>query len=473
MKRYRSLIAAGAVLLLAGVAVLVLSLNPAPPEQDKDTEPDYKSQVLDLSADDIDHITVTADNGEAFTLFTEQADDETVYRVAGAPEEHTFKDTLFSSLFAQAAQFNTLKLIDDAPQELSVYGLAAPLTRVELFMKDGSRHIIEIGHQSPVGDGYFAKLSGAGSVYLISEATAEIFSAQLISYRTGEIFPVYTTPDEEIVLLAIRRGGKIPELEFRRLAEGDERPLWLPESTYETVTPSAFPSTSHEALKGKILTPLNAVGSCAVVEDHPKDLEKYGLSDPRVIIIEDVLPSVHRLLVGKEDGEGNTYVMKEGLDTVFSVSTSKLSFMDTDYFSILPKVFWSADISKITRLELSSDAGVHVLELETGGDSTLTRALLDGSDISETNAKTLVSRLGNINVPGLLPENASPQAAAAYTLKVTFSAGETATFQFCLFNERQCSVLHDGMDTGLYVLKKDIDSALSAISDIKAGKSIG
>ena len=81
------------------------------------------------------------------------------------------------SLLYTLSSFQAEKKVEDAPEDVSKYGLDNPLYSVLVRLKDKTEHEILIGMENQLAQGYYVQIKGKKPVYIVSSASLEsIFS---------------------------------------------------------------------------------------------------------------------------------------------------------------------------------------------------------------------------------------------------------------------------------------------------------
>ena len=65
--------------------------------------------------------------------------------------------------------------MEEKPSDLAAFGLTTPKEKIVITKKDGKSQTLDVGDDSPVGSGVFAKLEGGSQVYVIPSYTKSNF----------------------------------------------------------------------------------------------------------------------------------------------------------------------------------------------------------------------------------------------------------------------------------------------------------
>ena len=153
MRLYRNAIILIIIVALLGGAYYFISKNKPEEEDTVDV-----IVLTDISADDIETVTFK-NSGNTFVMGIE--DDKWILI---SPDDIISDSSVVSSMAEVARSISADKLVEENAEDLSVYGLHNPVS-VEIKLKDGTTTILEVGDETPVGTGYYARLAGESTVY--------------------------------------------------------------------------------------------------------------------------------------------------------------------------------------------------------------------------------------------------------------------------------------------------------------------
>jgi hypothetical protein len=109
--------------------------------------------------------------------------------VVSEPEGGTVDPALADTLASQIAALRTLTSMN--PQDdLSVYGLSAPVYIIQLVLNGGEKHIIYVGDEAPTGTAYYVQLNGSAP-----KAVAKYDLDAVLDFLTNP--PLLPTPAPE------------------------------------------------------------------------------------------------------------------------------------------------------------------------------------------------------------------------------------------------------------------------------------
>ena len=154
-----------------------------------------------------------------------------------------------------------------------------------------------------------------------------------------------------------------------------------------------FTSRADEGEVSGITTNLASLEIQRVVEDQPKDLEPYGLAEPRMQLAFKAEGSdkERRLLIGNRTPTGgDLYAKRDGEPRVFLIPSYLDTTFDRKPFDLRDKAILRFDRDKVDRLEIARDSA-RVEAVKEGLDWLLTHPVKVRADYSTV--ESLVSRL--------------------------------------------------------------------------------
>lgn len=461
MKRALPLLLALVVVVALLGTMYALKTAPAPeaPAPTATPAPVVTLQVL-VDQEASPAVEVTLETGGEATTYVYDAQQQ-LYKAKGYDDRLPFDQVALGNLFGSCSRLVSRKVVDEQPQDLSTYGLDNPTAIITAKYGDGASHVIRLGAASPLEDGYFGQLDDSPSVQLLLGYDADLFTQKLFDFRTYSLFHPLGDDAEEYALtvreLAFDLGGE-GELAFHRGPDGagDVPP------TIEITRPVEVLGDEY-AFYQKVITPLFSLKNARLqlVEDLPQDLARYGLDVPNTLWLKDDGGST-RLLIGSENEEGRTYLMREDVPAVLSVKSSALSFLKLDYSVVMDRLVWLFNIAEANTLTVELNGNRQVLEIVDKGAAFR----LNGADIAADLGRALYRSAISLQYDDRTEESALDTPPVC-TLTFAMHNGDTHTLSLHALNERHLEVVRDGESTGFYVNKsalEQISAALDALN---------
>jgi hypothetical protein len=169
-----------------------------------------------------------------------------------------------------------------------------------------------------------------------------------------------------------------------------------------------FTSRADEGEVSGITTNLASLEIQRVVDEQPKDLEPYGLDEPRMQLVFKTEGSdkERRLLVGNRTPTGgDLYAKRDTESRVFLIPSYLDTTFDRKPFDLRDKAILRFDRDKVDRLEIARDSG-RVEAVKEGLDWLLTYPVKVRADYSTV--ESVVSRLHSAQMKNVVTEEATP-----------------------------------------------------------------
>ena len=170
-----------------------------------------------------------------------------------------------------------------------------------------------------------------------------------------------------------------------------------------------FTSRADEGEVSGITTNLASLEIQRVVEEQPKDLEPYGLAEPRMQLAfrTEGSDKERRLLVGNRTPTGgDLYAKRDAEPRVFLIPSYLDTTFDRKPFDLRDKAILRFDRDKVDRLEIARDSG-RLEAVKEGLDWLLTHPVKVRADYSTL--ESVVSRLHSAQMKTVVTEEATPE----------------------------------------------------------------
>ena len=330
MRGLRSTIAL--IVVLGGLAAYIYFVTwKQAPEESFRAEKVFAS----LQGDKIDELRVKSSAGETTTLKKASGGWLVEEPVKAAADE-----TTASGITSNLASVEVVRVVDENPADLKVYGLATP--RVEIAFKaagDKEYQQLQIGDKAPTGGNTFAKLGNAKRVFLIGAYPEGEFDKSTFDLRDKTVVKF---DRDKVDGVEVRNGGTTTiELSKR---DGDWR-ITKPISALADFG-------SVEGLIGRLQTA--QMKSIVTIDPTTADLKKYSLDKADRTITVGIGSAHATLLFGDRADDAAVYARDASKPMVVTVETSLADdlvkgtddYRRKDIFTFRP---YNADHLEITR----------------------------------------------------------------------------------------------------------------------------
>ena len=157
-----------------------------------------------------------------------------------------------------------------------------------------------------------------------------------------------------------------------------------------------------------ITTNLASLEVGAVVDQNPKDVQQYGLAQPRIEVAfkTGANDKERRLLIGEKTAMGgDLYAKRDNEPRVFLISGYLETTFDRKPFDLRDKSVLKFERDKVDRIEIVRDAG-RVEAVKSGLDWVLTSPVKARADYSAV--ESLITRLQSAQMKSVAADSASP-----------------------------------------------------------------
>jgi hypothetical protein len=235
---------------------------------------------------------------------------------------------------------NTLKnakhsrVVDEAPTDLSSFGLKDPKLTLTLGLKEKNNTSILLGEDSPIGSSLYIKLSDKPAVLLSSVARKDLTKS------------LYDLRDKTILGFSKGSITKI-NVERENIKMGFEKKEnnWIVKS-------GELNSKGESSEVINLLSSIDVGKIKSFEEEDPKDLALFGLDKPeiKITLSEKDDAKSHVLLIGSIKGDTH-YAKTEGSKNVFALETALVAKFPKDPLDFLSKKLFDFAKENVTGFE--------------------------------------------------------------------------------------------------------------------------
>lgn len=359
-----------AVLLLALLAVTVLTGQREKKQQEASEKENAEAIVLSLSEKEIQSISFMGENGE---IRMEQKDNVWVNAVDGHPLEGSRIKLLTGDLAALRAE-RKLEHMED----LSEFGLDQPTQTINVTMQDGTGIQLLVGAKNTTTKQlYFQLAEDKKTVYLTNTALDSHFSGRVQDFAAYEEFP-YIEP------------SSMREFDVQK-AENSYVLTMTGDDKCSVTGDDGVTQLANLTTLGVVQNNISYISWARHMEYDCKDMAAYGLEEPRCTLkITYEAGGEKKLLavyIGDQDENDNYYVR---LDDSTAVNTVREEYL-MDLVENQATSYWSltysfVSISDLKKLTVTAEGENHTLEYfrEEKEDGTDTEQwLFDGREVEK------------------------------------------------------------------------------------------
>ena len=244
------------------------------------------------------------------------------------------------------ASIVTNRLVEEAPADISIYGLDEPLSQTIVTDSDGNKAVYYLGDLTPSGDSYYIMEEGDPNVYSVSSYTANYLRISLNDIRQKMLFPNFDPSGLTQMRIENTEGSIViqvkPEIVPSYLAS--------PYSRYIVTSPYLLPRGVNSEVFGPFLEAFKDLSISDFIDDDPPSLEPYGLDRPTGISLEAGGGSISLLLGNQINGK--RYAKLPDAPGVFTIIGMEDLF-NAKPFSLIDKFILLMNIDAVEHISVT------------------------------------------------------------------------------------------------------------------------
>lgn len=386
--------------ILAGL-LIVLKITAPEEEPESDTEDAVQtSLVYDKNPHDISKLEISNEHGTYEVVRAGGGDDAvwTIVELANLP----MSSANMGNLLENAASVTAQQTVVESAEDLSIYGLAEPLSTVTATFSDSGNTVkkLLIGNLTPNGNMHYAMVEGDSKVYTILNSKLNCFLENKYYVLNKIIYTARSAADENdttdytrINKITIKR----PDIDYDFVIEYDVRldddSIMIANSSSYVVTSPVFrelnPETSATVMDGIFGLTASDFG---ILNPNEEDFAACGITEPAAEVLFEINggDTVH-LTIGNEcfDEDGaklGRYVYVDGAAIIYIFDESSLPWLNVTPLDITTTMFTSNYIYDVNSIDISG--GINMSFTMTGGADDFA-VKLDGNDADADEFKNL------------------------------------------------------------------------------------
>ena len=260
-------------------------------------------------------------------------------------------------------------LIDENPEDISIFGFDNPLAHILVGDSDGNTEEFILGIMNPARTAYYVMLKGQPEVYTMSVYTAETINFNIDSIRDRELLRNFEPEYFIDYLVEYRPGDTFYEkgkIEITRRL--NENPYISSYTQFDMLSPYNRTYGADGNRLWEVLESLLYTEIVDFIEDAPASLVPYGLDRPGRILVNSAQGS-YELLYGRKEGYLH-YAKFPDSNSVFTVSGLD-SIIDASPFSLMDKFILIHMIDDIDRFTVTTEGRSLTGTIQGTGDDVI------------------------------------------------------------------------------------------------------
>lgn len=390
-----------AVVILGGAAAVLLLTAPEKEEEETKEDETTSQLIYDKNPDDISEISITNEHGTYRIVRVGEGDDIkwSIEGVSGLP----ISSSSLGEIIEGAATLTSQKVVTEAPEDISIYGLDAPSATVKTTFSDsaGTVNTLILGNEVPDGINRYFMLEGDPKVYTARKSEVSFFLNDKYDLVDRVLYTAKTASSEDdttdytrINKLTIQRKDLdydvVIEYDIR---QEDENAMTGNSSEYVMTSP-AYRDLNPESSSGITdgIFGLTAT-DLGILNPTEEDVVKCGLADPEVIVKYEINGGDKiDLYIGDicYDDEGNKlgrYVIADGTNVIYIFDESLLPWLTFSPIHMLTTVFTSNYVFDLESLDITGQ-DVDMNFTMTGSSDKDFEVKLNGNVVDKDKFKT-------------------------------------------------------------------------------------
>jgi len=328
------------ILIFVGL-VLYLALVEVPTKEKKDEEESRSKQALQFKVEEVEALDLIRSSGTIRIQRNPKNSRWNITEPLAAPGE----DGVINQLLLVLEGARITRVVDEAPKNLSDFGLQDPPIQIELRFKSGEPKTLLVGDSSPLGHDTYIKLKDEKRV-LLSFLDKNQLKPSLNDLRNKALLD-FVTRDVTAVDLRFNKETQ------RFVKEGEDWKLTAP--------------VKAQGDADEISNFLNNIRTERIetfVSETPEELGPLGL-DPPLIVLEIQAEKAKQswtLKIGKPYDDHSYYAQRGQPENVVTVSNSLVETLSKNPLSFMEKSLVSFKDADITAIESrDGKTTVHVI----------------------------------------------------------------------------------------------------------------
>lgn len=386
--------------ILAGL-LIVLKLTAPEEEPESDTENAVQtSLVYDKNPHDISKLEISNEHGSYEVVRAGEGDNAvwTIVELANLP----MSSANMGNLLENAASVTAQQTVVESVEDLSIYGLAEPLSTVTATFSDSGSTVkkLLIGNLTPNGNMHYAMVEGDTKVYTILNSKVNCFLENKYYVLNKTIYTVRTAADENDVTDYTRINKmtiKRPDIDYDFVIEYDVRQdddsIMTANSSSYVVTSPVFRELNPETSAAVTDSIFGLTASdFGILNPNDEDFAACGIAEPAADVLFEINggDTVH-LTIGSEcfDEDGTKlgrYVYVDGAAIIYVFDESSLPWLNVTPLDIITTMFTSNYIYDVKSIDISGGANMS-FTMTGGADDFAVK--LDGNDVDADEFKNL------------------------------------------------------------------------------------
>jgi hypothetical protein len=312
------------VAAIAGVAIYLIEKHGKP--RDDDTA-DKSVPAFKFNREDITGISLVRGGQPAVNLENQNNKWVITQPISAAADESAL-NSLIGDLVSARVEREFLPSGGDLKQ----YGLSEPAVRLEVKLKNGETHRVELGSKDQIGASAYAKINGSQNVAIISSGLLTNADKSLNDLRDRSVL-----------------GATLYELSSVKLVNEDGS-YELEKKEGEWKIKSSSDSPADDAQVNNLLSELGGAKAAEIVSENVDDPAKYGLDKSKISITARLTAGGERTVSIGSKVDENYYAKISDRPQLIKVDKSFYDKLNTELATLRSKQFVKLNRDELTKV---------------------------------------------------------------------------------------------------------------------------
>lgn len=380
-----------------------------------------------------------------------------------------------SSAVNEASDIEASELIEKDSTNLKQYGLDNPAVVVDVTSSGGKTSTIDIGNQTPGGDGTYVKMGDSSTVYKTTDTTASsTFSGSVTGFVSTTIASLDSTKLSELTSITFggaSRSAPIVLNEEKTAASASSTSSGsVP--TYDMSSPRNY-SLDVDKIS-TLTTALETLSASSVLSLDVSDanLTKYGLKNPQYTFGFTYGSQQTVIDIGtpyNDSGVAYLPVVVEGMPAIYSIAQSDMSFYNWQMQDMCSTMLFAEYIDSVKSVTVTSGSESYTINFSGSGTNII--GTYGTKKLDTTSLRNFYQDLVAIGFEG---QATKPKSGSVYChVEVSFHDASKAPTEmdFISMDNLKCFWSINGQGD-FYVLKQNVDTMINAVRNLSAGKTV-
>jgi hypothetical protein len=423
--------------VLGGALVYYTEIKPGKP---RDEEADTSREAFKLNREDINQIVLTR-AGQNVTF--ENKDNKWLIT---QPLNALADESTINSIIGDLVSARITRDITATADQLKNFGLTDPKVKLEVKLKNGQSHKIELGDKDFSGSAVYAKIDGGQSIASLSGSLLTSADKDLKDLRDRSVLGGLSQYDIKGLKLNTESGP------VALAKEGETWKLTAPVS-----------GNAEETEVNGLLSEITSAKAADVVSETADDLAKYGLNASKVSLTAQLTSGGERVLSIGSKVDEQYYAKVSDRPQVYKIEKALYDKLNVKLASLRSKEFLKVSQDEVTRVQIKNpNIPSFIVEADKDHTKWLIKEPADKKDKEATAFKIFTPLQSKAEEVLDKPSAAilAKLAKPAVTVKLTFKDGKTAGLNVSAADGDNIYVRVDGNPT-VYKLNKTMLESLS------------